>query len=60
MRFKLSSGSFANDEMIPIEFTPEGKNISPGLKWTNPPKNTKAFILMLNKYDDIQEIVTNH
>lgn len=44
-------GPFANKARIPIEFTCDGKNISPMLKIANVPPNTKSFVLILYNPD---------
>lgn len=43
--FQLLSDDFKDNDYIPKDFTCDGKNISPSLKWINSPKNTKSFIL---------------
>jgi Raf kinase inhibitor-like YbhB/YbcL family protein len=48
-KFTLSSTSFKNnDKLLPKYVSikiPGGKNISPDMKWVNPPKDTKSFAL---------------
>ncbi|MHB1949388.1 MAG: YbhB/YbcL family Raf kinase inhibitor-like protein [Gammaproteobacteria bacterium] len=49
--FVLSSPDFHDKGTIPDIYSCDGKNISPSLKWENPPKNTDAFALVLSVPD---------
>jgi Raf kinase inhibitor-like YbhB/YbcL family protein len=49
--FKLDSPAFKTGENIPNKFTCEGKDISPPLRWTNPPKGTRSFALIVDDPD---------
>jgi Raf kinase inhibitor-like YbhB/YbcL family protein len=51
MTFKLESPSFANGAVIPKQFTCEGQNISPELRWSEVPANTKSFTLIMDDPD---------
>lgn len=53
MEFKLSSKAFKNGESIPDLYsnTRLGKNISPPLKWENPPEQTKCFAIIIEDVD---------
>lgn len=53
MEFKISSKAFKNGEQIPDLYsnTRLGKNISPPLKWENPPEQTKCFALIVEDID---------
>lgn len=51
MAFSLSSSSFQNGSDIPKQFTCSGADISPGLKWSNPPAGTKTFALIADDPD---------
>jgi Raf kinase inhibitor-like YbhB/YbcL family protein len=43
----LASSSFANGGEIPKKFTCEGRNISPQLSWTDVPRHTESFALIV-------------
>ncbi len=47
----LSSPAFAPGQPIPAKFTCEGENISPELKWGNPPAWTKSLVLIMDDPD---------
>jgi hypothetical protein len=47
----LISNDFEEGGMIPVKFTCKGDDISPHLKWSNPPKNTKSYALSCNDPD---------
>jgi Raf kinase inhibitor-like YbhB/YbcL family protein len=51
--FTLTSPAFKDGKPIPRIHArqPEGKNISPELKWTNPPKEVKEFALLMDDPD---------
>lgn len=46
MAFELTSSAFSNNGMIPSQYTCDGKDISPPLRWNNPPAKTKSFALI--------------
>lgn len=46
MAMKIESPSFKHEGMIPSTFTCDGKDISPALKWSGAPENTKSFALI--------------
>jgi len=48
---KITSPAFSHEGSIPQRFTCEGQNISPALSWTDAPKETKSFVLILNDPD---------
>ncbi len=48
---KLTSPSFSHGEPIPKQFTCEGQDISPEFSWTDAPKETKSFVLILHDPD---------
>jgi len=48
---RLTSSSFTNNGTIPITYTGQGRDISPTLGWTNAPKNTKSFALIVDDPD---------
>lgn len=49
--FSLESSSLANDVAIPVDYTCEGKNISPALEWKNVPDKTQSFVLIFSDPD---------
>lgn len=52
-KFILSSAAFNNEERIPARYsdTHRGRNLSPPLKWENPPKGTRYFALIATDVD---------
>lgn len=46
MDMQLTSTAFQHGECIPREYTGDGQNVSPPLKWTEPPSGTKALALV--------------
>lgn len=52
---KLTSPAFSNGDSIPKQFTCEGEDISPELSWTDAPKETKSFALILHDPDAPRE-----
>src|SRR6187549_2510460 len=48
---KVSSPSFAQDQPVPKDFTPDGRNISPALNWTGAPAMTREFAVILEDPD---------
>lgn len=46
MDFKIFSSAFKPGELIPSKYTCDGLNISPPLNWTEPPLETKSFVLL--------------
>lgn len=51
MTFKLTSDAFAGGQSIPAKYSCIGKNISPGLAWTEPPAGTESFALIVEDPD---------
>lgn len=49
--FRIESPDFREGEEIPKEFTCEGKDDSPHLKWDSPPEGTKSYILITEDPD---------
>ncbi len=49
--FSLTSSSFENSGYIPLKFTCDGDDVSPELKWSNPPAGTKSFVLLTDDPD---------
>lgn len=51
VQMKLESTAFANQGPIPRDYTEDGKDISPPLKWSDPPEGTKEFALICDDPD---------
>ncbi len=47
----ISSSSFSNGGEIPKKFTCSGVDVSPELRWTEPPAGTKTFALLVDDPD---------
>jgi Raf kinase inhibitor-like YbhB/YbcL family protein len=50
-RLELTSSAFQEGGAIPAEFTCDGANRSPPLKWGEPPAGTKSFALVVDDPD---------
>jgi len=48
---EIHSTAFSDNSSMPIEYTCDGKNISPPLSWTNPPGATRSFVLLCDDPD---------
>jgi Raf kinase inhibitor-like YbhB/YbcL family protein len=51
MTIKVTSKAFAEGERIPVNYTGEGKDISPPLEWSDAPEETKEFVLICDDPD---------
>jgi Raf kinase inhibitor-like YbhB/YbcL family protein len=51
MAFSISTKSFKPAETIPTKYTCDGADVSPDLKWSEAPKNTKGFALICDDPD---------
>ena len=51
MALTLTSPAFANGHEIPSDFTCEGADISPELRWSGAPEGTKCFALIVDDPD---------
>jgi Raf kinase inhibitor-like YbhB/YbcL family protein len=51
MGFILSSTAFAEGEPIPQKYSCDGEDISPPMKWTDPPESTMSFALIADDPD---------
>jgi Raf kinase inhibitor-like YbhB/YbcL family protein len=51
MAFKLRSPAFAPGGEIPTKHACEGSDVSPPLRWTDPPEGTKGFALTMDDLD---------
>ncbi len=49
--FTLTSPVFKHNGKIPAKYTCDGENISPALAWSNTPKGTKSFVLIVDDPD---------
>lgn len=50
-QFIITSDDFENGKLIPSEFTCDGRNIHPSLKWSDVPEGTKSFALTVKDPD---------
>ena len=48
---QIESPAFEAHQPIPARYTCDGENLSPPLRWTTPPANTKAFALICDDPD---------
>jgi Raf kinase inhibitor-like YbhB/YbcL family protein len=48
---EIKSSSFKQGEMIPSQYTCDGRNISPPLQWSDAPPDTKSFALICDDPD---------
>jgi hypothetical protein len=51
MTIELTSTAFREGETIPKQYTGDGKDTSPPLKWGQPPEGTKSFALICDDPD---------
>jgi hypothetical protein len=49
--FSLTSPAFEPGQTIPVEYTCDGANVSPALRWTAPPGGTRSFALIMDDPD---------
>jgi len=49
--FRMESAAFTQGTLIPPRFSCSGENISPPLKWTNPPAGVRSFALIVDDPD---------
>lgn len=49
--FTVMSQAFGDGDVMPAQFTCDGDDISPPLRWVNPPKGTKSYALTLSDPD---------
>jgi Raf kinase inhibitor-like YbhB/YbcL family protein len=47
----VTSTAFKNGDAIPIDYTADGRNISPPLRWAGAPNTTREFALILDDPD---------
>jgi Raf kinase inhibitor-like YbhB/YbcL family protein len=48
---QLTSNAFASGEPIPARYTCQGDDISPPVRWSNPPPGTETFVLFMDDPD---------
>lgn len=51
LAWELGSPEFAPAGAIPVRFTCDGPDVSPPLRWTDPPAGTKGFALIVDDPD---------
>jgi Raf kinase inhibitor-like YbhB/YbcL family protein len=51
MAFELTSTAIQEGQPIPRRFSGEGEDVSPPLKWPDPPEGTKSFVLVCEDPD---------
>ncbi len=51
MSFSISTTAFEPSQMIPDSYTCDGSNLSPELRWTDPPAGPKSFALIVDDPD---------
>lgn len=52
-KFQFKSLDIPNGSQIPVDFTCDGSNTSPALEWSNPPRGTKSFVIIVDDPDAI-------
>jgi Raf kinase inhibitor-like YbhB/YbcL family protein len=50
-RLSLTSDAFQSGEPIPTQYTCDGANQTPALRWSDPPAGTKSFALVIDDPD---------
>ena len=51
MTITLTSTAFVDSGMIPVDYTCDGRNVSPPMAWTNVPAGTKSLALICDDPD---------
>jgi Raf kinase inhibitor-like YbhB/YbcL family protein len=51
MPFIIQSPAFIHNEIIPMQYTCEGRDISPALEWTSVPEGTESLALIVDDPD---------
>ena len=47
----VTSAAFRNGQPIPVDYTADGRNVSPPLAWSGAPSSTREFVLVLDDPD---------
>jgi Raf kinase inhibitor-like YbhB/YbcL family protein len=50
-KLSLTSDAFQNGQPIPVQYSCDGTNQAPALKWSDPPQGTKSFALVTDDPD---------
>lgn len=50
---KLESPAFHPNDMIPSQYTCDGRNLSPPLTWSDVPAETRSFVLIMDDPDAV-------
>jgi hypothetical protein len=56
MALTLTSSAFQNEGDIPAEYTCDGKDLFPGLQWSDIPDGTQTFVLICSDPDVPEEL----
>jgi Raf kinase inhibitor-like YbhB/YbcL family protein len=56
MAFKLRSPAFGPGGDIPVKYACDGSDMSPPLRWTDPPDGTKSFALAVADLDSTSRV----
>ncbi len=59
MSLELTSTAFKTGDPLPREFTADGRDISPPLKWSEPPSGTRSLALICEDPDAPRGIFTH-
>ncbi len=51
MKFTLVSKAFQDGQPIPVQYTGDGRDLSPPLQWSDPPENTRGFAVICEDPD---------
>lgn len=51
MTLSITSSAFTQGETIPKKYTCDGADLSPALRWDNPPEGTMAYALVMDDPD---------
>jgi Raf kinase inhibitor-like YbhB/YbcL family protein len=51
MTFELTSSAFAQKQSIPSQYTCDGDDMSPPLRWNDPPAGTQSIALIMDDPD---------
>jgi len=51
MALRIASPAFPNNERIPDRYSKDGGNVSPPIQWTDAPRNTRSFAVVVEDPD---------